>query len=464
MDNYQKFFSSLDDAVDIFSKWDKSENIQVISHLDADGISACAILIKALDRDNRKHTISILPQLTREKVEELAKQDSKYVIFADLGSGQLEDIAELMKDKQILILDHHEPDEVEAENITHINPHLHEINGSKEVSGSGVVYFFARALNKKNEDLAYIAVLGAIGDVQEDQGFMKLNQEILDTAVSKGKMTVEKGLRLFGINTRPLHKVLEYSSDPFIPGVSGSESGAIQFLHQLGIEAKDGNKWKKLVNLDDEEKQRLVAGIIMKRFGESNPEDVLGNIYTLPDEDNESPMKNAKEFATLLNACGRMEKASFGIGACLGIEKDKKKALDTLMDYKKQIVGAINWYHDHKERMEQGDGFMILNAKEEVPATMIGTLASIISKSNDIKEGTYILSVARNKDGMSKASLRISGMRNDDVDLREVVKDIVAKSGGEAGGHKHAAGALVEVEKEEEFLKAAKEVLSKRNI
>jgi RecJ-like exonuclease len=267
---------------------------------------------------------------------------------------------------------------------------------------------------------------------------------------------------LFGINTKPLHKVLEYSTNPYIPGVSGSESGAIQFLHQLGIEPKDGEKWKKLVHLTDEEKQRLVAGVIMKRFEEEKPDDVLGNIYILPEEEEESPMRDAKEFATLLNACGRMEKASFGIGACLGTIRDKQKALDTLAEYRKQIVGAINWYRDHEEVMEKGDGYIILNAGENVPANIIGTLASIVSKSNELKEGTYVLSFARSKEGMSKASLRISGYRNEEIDLRDVIKEIVEKVGGEAGGHKHAAGALIESSKEGKFLEIAKDILSKK--
>ena len=64
----------------------------------------------------------------------------------------ISDINDLMKDKVVLILDHHQPEEVEAENnICHINPHLHGIDGSKEISGSGVVYLFSKAVDKSNE-------------------------------------------------------------------------------------------------------------------------------------------------------------------------------------------------------------------------------------------------------------------------------------------------------------------------
>ena len=124
--------------------------------------------------------------------------------------------------------------------------------------------------------------------------FLKLNKEILDVAVNKGKIKIIRGLRIFGAQTKPLHKVLEYSTDPYIPDVTGSESGAIQFLNQIGIDPKNGNAWKKLVHLSEEEIKKLVTGIIMKRLNnEDKPEDVLGNVYILKEEEKESPTRDA---------------------------------------------------------------------------------------------------------------------------------------------------------------------------
>ena len=52
----------------------------------------------------------------------------------------------------MFIFDHHELGaKHKIENITHVNPHLVGIDGSKEISGAGVVYNFAKALNKENE-------------------------------------------------------------------------------------------------------------------------------------------------------------------------------------------------------------------------------------------------------------------------------------------------------------------------
>ncbi|MBW3015871.1 DHH family phosphoesterase [Candidatus Woesearchaeota archaeon] len=466
--SYQDFKESYKRAAALFNSWDKSKPIRLISHLDADGVSAASIMIKTLNQENRRYSISIVQQLTNEVIDELSFENYKYYIFTDLGSGQINYLKEKLSDRDIIILDHHEPESMEPgdNKLVHINPHLQGIDGSIEISGSGVVYFFTKKLGVK-EDLAHVAIIGAIGDIQEDHGFKQLNKEILETAVENNKIKVITGLRMFGVQTKPLHKVLEYCSDPYIPGVTGSESGAIQFLQQLGINPKIEGKWKKLVHLSDEDLKKLATGIVMKRIEEVNPEDILGPVYLLKQEKNESPTRDAKEFATLLNACGRMGKASLGIGACLGDKEIKERAIRSLTDYKREIVNALNWYNANKSSSNiiKGKGYMIINAGDKVLGTIIGTLASILSKSNEIEDNTYIMSLAQLKNSTTKVSLRIAGIRpNKDIDAREVMKDIVEKVGGEAGGHQFAAGAVIPTAKEKDFLDAAKEVLGKKGL
>ncbi len=460
--NIQKFKESVKEAADSFNKIDKREMIRVISHLDADGISACAILTKALNNDNRRYTISIIQQIDRNILDDLSKENYNYFVFTDLGSGQINEIAKTLNKKRVFIIDHHHPQTLEkTNNIVHVNPHLFGIDGSKEISGSGLVYLFASYLNKKNEDLAHIAFIGIIGDIQERE-LSELNKEILETAIKIGAIEVKKGLRVFGAQTRPLYKVLEYSTDPYIPGVTGSETGAIQFLQQIGIDLKDEKGWKKLIDLNEEEMKKLVTGIVIKRVNEANPEDVLGDVYLLPKEE-EGPTRDAKEFSTLLNACGRMNKASLGIGTCLGDKKAKTRAIKNLNNYKKEIINAIKWYQENQnsKNISKEDGFIIINARDRILSTVVGTLASIISKSNELPEGTFVLSLAQIDTNRAKASLRISGKNNNDADLRAIVKKIADEVGGDAGGHMNAAGAIIPAEKEEEFIATAKEILRK---
>jgi single-stranded-DNA-specific exonuclease len=465
MDSYELFKEDVKKAAGEFKKIPKNEIIRVVSHLDADGISAASLVVKLLNNDNRKYSLSIIQQIKREVLENLAKEPYKYFIFSDIGSGVLSQIEELFKDRVVFILDHHEPEKLEVGgNINFVNPHRFGIDGGKEVSGAGVVYLFASSVDKKMEEFAHVAVIGAIGDIQEHNGFERINDEILKTAISKGKIKVMRGLRLFGAQTKPLHKVLEYCTDPFIPGVTGNESGAIQFLQQVGINPKNGKGWRKVMHLSKEEMQNLVTGVILKRLDEDNPEDVLGNVYLLRGEKEESPTKDAKEFATLLNACGRMDKASLGIGACLGDASLKKKAISLMTEYKKEIISSLKWYDSNKEGdfVTEGDGYVIINAQDKIRPTIVGTLASILSKSNNF-ESKFIMSMAQLADGTTKVSLRSCGIKG--IDLKQTIADIInGMEDCEAGGHSNAAGALIPTNAEEKFVENAKLILGKKAI
>ena len=72
-----------------------------------------------------------------------------------------------------------------------------------------------------------------MGDMQEKNGFIGLNSLILKDA--EEILDINVGPRFFGMQTRPINKVLEYCTDPFIPNVTGSSEGAIKFLDDLGI-------------------------------------------------------------------------------------------------------------------------------------------------------------------------------------------------------------------------------------
>lgn len=440
----------------------KEKPIRIIGHLDADGIAASSILIQALKREDIKFTVSIVRQVDEELLDELQRESYEVLFFVDLGSGYLDLISTLKK--KVFILDHHQIKQVEnlSEEIIHLNPNLFGINGTKSISGSGVVYLFCKEFNKRNKDLAHLAIIGAIGDLQENNGFDGINKLILNDATEAKKLKVEKGLRMFGLQTKPLYKILQYSTNPFIPNVTGSEENAKLFLKEIGIPLKRNGKYRKLIDLDDEEMKRLITAIILKRMGsEKEPEDVLGSIYLLVEEEKEEATKDAREFATLLNACGRMGKASLGIGACLADKKLKKEAYDLLLDYKKELIDALNWFYKNRKgsNVLEKDGFVIINAGDEIRDTLIGTIASIISKSNLYRGGTIIIGMAYTLGDEIKVSVRCVGRC--DIDLNLIIRKIVSRVGGLAGGHVRAAGAIIPQKREEDFIKQTVDILNK---
>ncbi|MEW6593024.1 MAG: recombinase RecJ, partial [Candidatus Hadarchaeota archaeon] len=65
----------------------RNDSIQVVSHMDADGVCAAAIMSSSLDRCGITHDVKFVRMLYREVVEELEPAD--LTIFTDLGSSQI---------------------------------------------------------------------------------------------------------------------------------------------------------------------------------------------------------------------------------------------------------------------------------------------------------------------------------------------------------------------------------------
>jgi single-stranded DNA-specific DHH superfamily exonuclease len=105
---------------------------------------------------------------------------------------------------------------------------------------------------------------------------------------------------------------------------------------------------------------------------------------------------------------------------------------------------------------------VIINAKYNILPTIAGTIASILSRSNNIPGGTFILAMARLKNNETKVSLRISGNHeySKRIDLREIITRLSSKVGGTFGGHRNAAGAVIDTSKEKEFIEFAQAYLS----
>ena len=461
-DIFKEFVAS---AAEKFKSFDRRKTIRVISHLDTDGISAVAIFVKALTYLKFKYSISFVQSLDKETILDLSNEHYSYFVFLDLGSGQLKEIVSKFKEKEVFILDHHVAQSASLkDNIIHINPVLFGIDGGNDISAAGVSYLFSKNLDKKVKNMVHLAIVGAIGDQQND--FTGLNREILDEAIELKKIKVDKGIRFFGRQSRPLNKLLEYSTDPYIPGVSGSSLGTQKFLDSLGIKYKRGEKARRIIDLSEDEMKILIKGIIKKRKYEKKPKDIFGNIYSLVNEEPGTSFKDAKEYSTLLNACGRLGKASLGVGVCLKSKSSREKAKELLKNYKKEILEIIRWYERNKksEDIHREEGYLIINGRGNIMPSLAGTFASILSYSSETKDVKFIMVMAQNVDSTTKISLRYAGRKLGDVDLSKVLKEISKRTKCETGGHKSAAGAMISTELEDEFIKVAKEIFSSVNL
>ena len=424
-------------VVEEFMKKLNEQEVCIISHFDTDGITSASIMIQTLKKLDKKFSLKIVKSLNKEFINELPKD--KVILFLDLASGSLTHIKDANLNN-VFIIDHHEITQKIPEDIKIINPHL--INKQK-ISGSGLTYLFCKEINPEIKELSKLAILGMIGDCLEKE-IDSLNNGILEESGVQRK----RGLLIYP-STRPINRVLEYSSNPYIPEVTGNMTGVLELLREIGLNPEKG-KYKSLIELDEKEMKNLTTAILLRNPKIKN-KDLIGDIFLLKMF---NKTEDARDLSAIINACSRSGKPELAVQYCLEIPSAKKEAELTHIKYKQNLITGLNFVSE-TEKIE-GKGFVIINAQSNIKDTMIGTITSIISNSQLYEEGTIIATLAYYEDKI-KVSARIVGRNGRNI--KEILERIVNLTGGEIGGHEHAAGCIISRGKEREFIDLLKKNL-----
>jgi RecJ-like exonuclease len=437
----EKRESSLEEEIDLvyekFMEQSENQEILIISHFDTDGISSAAIMIQALKSLDKRFSVKIVKSLEKDFIDSLPKE--KIIIFLDLGSGVLNYIEEA-KLKNVFIIDHHEIAQKIPKEINLLNSELHN---NKKISASCLTYLFCKKMGSENKRLSKLAILGMIGDTLE-KDIAKINNGILE----EGEIKRKRGLLIYP-STRPLNRVLEYSSYPYIPEVTGNPKGVLDILREVNIKPENG-KYKSLIELDEEEMEKLITAIML-RNPKVKTKEIVGDIFLIKFF---NKLEDARELSAKINACSRYGESGTALLLCMEINKAKKKADALHVKHRQKILSALK-FASETEKIS-GKGFVIINARNQIQDTIIGTVASILSKSAIYEEGTIITTLAQYENKI-KVSSRTVGKNGRNV--REILARVVSSTGGEIGGHEFAAGCLISLEKEQEFIDTLKKNL-----
>lgn len=199
-----------------------------------------------------------------------------------------------------------------------------------------------------------------------------------------------------------------------------------------------------MIELNEEEMSKLITAILIRTNAKA--EEIIGNFYLVKFF---NKLEDARELSAMINACSRLDCSSISLALCLDSKKARKTAETIYAEYKQHLISALQYAEQNKVA---GKGYIILNAQDKIKDTIIGTVASILSMSRKYEEGTIILAMSYNEDKI-KVSARIVGRNGRNV--REFLKSITDKMGGECGGHPMAAGCFFSREKEQEFIDLA---------
>ncbi len=447
-------------AADIIGE---AESVTIISHIDADGISTEAILAQALTREGMAVDSVFVRQLEPMAMRHVPK-DGSLKLFADLGAGQQNLLEEhgLCAD-EVLILDHHV-----GQPCGTAYPMVNSLDhGITRMSAAGIAYLVAKAIDPTGTDLAKLAVVGNVGDMmaRENCGLVGPAREIVRDGVEYGNIIVQDhDLNCYGTSTRPVHVCLGYCDDPYIDGISNNTNAALRFLERLGVTLKNPRGgWLVWEELPFEDRRTIISGLAQQLIAHGRETDrLLAETYIFPDEPERTPLRNASEYATLLNACGRWAKPKVGSSICRGERGEAYRDAEHMLAHHRSVIRDLLQYIldagvtelSHLQYVHTGDRF---------PDTIVGIGAGMALSKLNWKKPMMVLAAMVDEPEVTKVSMRTNEWAlGRGVDLCEALIEASAEVGGAGGGHRIAAGAFIPHDTEEEFVDSVNRILKRQ--
>lgn len=431
------------EASDVLEKHIENDNIiRLISHNDADGISAAGIIANAIKEEGGQFHITIVPRLKADVIRDVAKEKYELYVFSDMGSACIKQLNSLKAD--VIVADHHQPSPHEAnDNIVHVNPHLFGIDGSREISGAGSSYVSVRNMGKKH--LAYMALIGAFGDMQCQNRFVGVNQLILKDGQEAGNLEIHEDLKIVSKAQEPLFKSIAYTLNPPLPGLTGSLENSQELLEKMGV-----SYGIKFIDLEDEEKD-----VVKDELVKVNPQ-IFGDVYSVPRE--HPVLRNLEEYSAILDACGKNKEYGLALSIILGErEESLDKALKLQKSYRDDLTKGFDWIS--REGAQQLNYIQYIYSEDKVLKSIMGTIAGVGMSAKILDDTKPILGLSRLHKDIKVSGRATRPMVAQGVNLGKALSDASVNFGGQGGGHDIAAGAMIPYEAKDQFLHLVDQII-----
>ncbi|MDD1665624.1 MAG: DHHA1 domain-containing protein, partial [Methanomicrobiales archaeon] len=193
-----------------------------------------------------------------------------------------------------------------------------------------------------------------------------------------------------------------------------------------------------------------------------SPDRLLAEAYLFPGE-TQKPLRNASEFATMLNACGRWAKPTVGARICRGDRGIAFREAERMLTHHRGMIRDLLQFIlekgvteiSHLQHIHVGDRF---------PDTIIGIGAGMALSKLNRRKPILIMAEMSDDPLITKISMRTNEeMVQTGTDLQQAIVDATAEVGGSGGGHRIAAGAYIPRELEERFIHCVNRRLESQN-
>lgn len=431
----------------------RHENILVACHYDADGICSATLISQFIYKNEGHCEIRAISDPSTKNLERIRTANFDLVIFVDLGSGISDGIPKFLGDKW-LIIDHHSisEDELKKEASQKIlNPWQFGYDGSKDISCAGLSYFLTE---RRRDDLSsFLALVGALGDAQDvgpRKSLIELNAKIAENASSSHQINTRVDLLFQGRDVRPIHEAVANSVFCFLPGLTGNKDACLATLRSAGLDLKINARWKTIGDLGEEEKQQVLSAILPHLSGTTIAVDELvGTVYCSNSVDEYSLAHDARDFASLLSACGRTGKSGIAISLCLGTSPDLTNEIEAeFSHYRTELVRTVQGLISSPDRFVDRQHYSLILGDGILNEKMTGAVCQVLSTLNRSKNKIVFLRTTT-QDGDVKVSARLG--KGVEIDLGAMMHSIAQATFGVGGGLSTRAGSKFSIARQQEF-------------
>jgi hypothetical protein len=156
--------AAMEVAIAEIDRW-PDKRVQILHHNDADGLSSGAILTRAFERKDFDVHRVCLEKPYPAVLEKVFENKERLIILTDFAGRIAPLISDLNRGRNlVLILDHHKAEKPTDDRVHLLDPEVFGLRGDRDITASTTCYVFACTLDSANQDLAYIATIGAVGD------------------------------------------------------------------------------------------------------------------------------------------------------------------------------------------------------------------------------------------------------------------------------------------------------------
>jgi single-stranded-DNA-specific exonuclease len=449
--------------------------ISIVTCIDADGIASGSIALMTLSRLGARCTLRTVPSLDSEVIQEIKSEGHDYYMFLGLGIEMVELLFRLFGENWVVI-DHGEyvDDNTNRDYDSQIiSAYKYGLDGQREISTGGLCYTLSTMIDKRNQDLSALAVVAALGDRQDSgdkKALLGMNQEILKRAQSLHLVDVEHDLLFNAREMVPVHESLALTSYPYIHGLTWNVQNAYSIIMNTGIKMKDNGVWRVLSDFTPEEKNIVhdaIAKFIITTTNSKSigiADNLLGYKYKLSKEDSRSILKDAREFGTLLEACGRLGEAGTGVALCIG---DRSKALTEaehmIESYSATLKRSISAIFDEKWRyLDDGINTVFVNGEGLITEGMLGTVSNILSGSPSLFGRLLFVRALNQEDGGNSYtfSARKCVGSTSQLNVGLLMNECSKTVGGNGGGNDNNAVCIIPSSKLDTFLSKVRSVIA----